>query len=115
MTDLIPEKYREDEEIIRLTVEQIRKDLGTWCPEFRFSGQKNAIFDELAVQIADTLKLIRKSNPSVLKVILYQVDLKESLVPSASGRDSYFILAEKVIQREFQKVLTRRFFSGGTK
>ena len=111
MTDLIPEKYRDDEEIIRLTVEQLIKDLGSLSQEFLFSGQKTTMFEELTFQVAEVLGKIRKSNPALLRVLLYRVDLKENEVSGSTDPNSLKILAEKIIQREFQKVLTRRFFS----
>jgi len=110
---MIPEKYRGDEEMIRLTVEQIKKDFGNHLPDPVFSGQKEKLFDELALQISTALKDIYKSNPALFKVILYRVDVKESDIPAALGSASLQVLSERIIQREFQKVLTRRFFSGG--
>ena len=111
VTDLIPEKYRDDEEIIRLTVEQLTKDLGSLSPEFVFSGQKDTMFVELAIQVAEVLARIRKANPALLRVLLYRVDIREGEVSGSADPNSLKILAEKIIQREFQKVLTRRFFS----
>lgn len=111
MTDLIPEKYRDDEEIIRLTVEQLVKDLGSLSPQFLFSGQKSTMFGELAIQVSEVLVKIRKSNPALLRVLLYRVDIRESEVSGSADPNSIKLLAEKIIQREFQKVLTRRFFS----
>lgn len=111
MTDLIPDKFHADEEIIRLTIEQLSKDLGSFCPEFHFSGQKTAVFEELAIQVTEVLKQIRKENPSSLRAILYKIDVRENEVAATSGPDALKSLAERIIQREFQKVLTRRFFS----
>lgn len=108
---MIPEKYHDDEEIIRLTIEQLIKDLGSLSPEFVFTGQKTTMFDELAIQVAEVLGKIRKSNPALLRVLLYRVDIRESEASGATDTNSLKILAEKIIQREFQKVLTRRFFS----
>ncbi len=115
MTDLIPEKYRDDEEIIRLTVQQLIKDLGSLSPEFLFSGQKTTMFEELAIQVAEVLGKIRKSNPALLRVLLYRVDIRESEISGSADPGSLKTLAEKIILREFQKVLTRRFFSEGGK
>jgi hypothetical protein len=112
VTELIPEQYRKDEEIIRLTIEQIKKDFGTQLPELTFSGDKSLLFDELSKQISDALKATRKTNLTAFQSLLYRVDIKESVVAETSAaKDSFFALAEKIIQREFQKVLTRKFFS----
>src|SRR5437899_3214109 len=109
---MIPEKYRHDEEIIRLTIEQIKKDFGEHLPELVFSGIKTALFEELSTQLSEVLKNIRKNNPSAFRSLMYRVDIKESeVVKTSSAKNSFEALAEKIIQREFQKVLTRKYFS----
>ena len=111
MSDLLPKEYRGDEELIRLTVEQVKKDFGSHLPGLQFSGQKELLFDELAAQIQTALRHIQKSNTALFRVILYRVDIRESDIPDLNQQNAYFSLAEKIVQREFQKVLTRRFFS----
>jgi hypothetical protein len=111
VNELIPEKYPEDEELIRLTIEQLRKDFGSHFPAFHFSGQKEKLFGELTVQVAEALQEVRRTNPVFLKVILYQVDVPESVANALKEQKDCFSLAEIVIQREFKKVITRRFFS----
>ena len=110
-----------DEEIIRLTVEQIKKDFGTYLPELTFSGNKVALFKELTEQISNALKVIRKNNTVAYRSLLYKVDIRESEVSKLESENagrlpatpgSFFeVLAEKIIQREFQKVLTRKYYS----
>ncbi len=111
MTELLPEKYRNDEEIIRLTIEQIKKDFGTSLTELIFSGKKEFIFDELTGQITKALSLLRKNNSIAFQSLLYRVDVTEATVAKLPREDFFQSLAEKIIQREFQKVLTRRFFA----
>ncbi|CAN5424365.1 hypothetical protein BH11BAC1_BH11BAC1_03570 [soil metagenome] len=108
----MPEKYRDDEEIIRLTIAQITKDFGAHFSEPHFSGVKEQLFHELTLHIADALTTIQKSNPVLLKAVLYQVDVHESEIPAVFEPQSIYALSERIIQREFQKVLTKRFFSG---
>src|SRR5438034_754662 len=101
------EEYMHDKEIIRLTIEQIRKDFGSYLPEIVLSGNPSFIFEELKNQIEPVLKSFRKRNRSILRSLLYKIDIKESDISSTSPAD----LAEKIIRREFQKVLTRKYFS----
>ena len=110
MDDRIPDAWREDEEIIRLTIEQIRKDLGSGLPELVFSGDPSSVFEELTLQLTPYLKSLYQTGYSRLQGVLYRVDI--------TGRDRqpypahYFEeLARRVIRREFQKVLTRKFHS----
>jgi hypothetical protein len=111
VTESIPEKFREDEELIRLTIEQLKKDFGTSFPELNLSGQKDKLFHELAVQIAESLVEIRKKNPQLLNGILYRVDVTEKQIEGVKNQKDCFLLAEILIQREFKKVIIRRFFS----
>jgi len=112
---LIPEKYRKDEQIIRLTIEQIIKDFGSLLPELVLSGNNSTLFDELTTQISAALQQIGKSNRTGFQSLMYRVDIKErDFIKLSSGKKSFDELAEKIIQREFQKVLTRKYFSKKT-
>lgn len=109
---MIPEKYREDEELIRLTIFQLKKDFGSHFPEMQFSGRKDRLFDELAEQLAESLNKIRVHNQAIFKSILYRVDVSEKETASLTDKKNYLALAEIIIQREFKKVIIRRFFRG---
>ena len=111
VSEFIPEKFHEDEELIRLTLAQLQKDFGSPFPELKFSGQKNLLFFELAVQIAESLAEIRKKSPVLFNAILYRVDVTEKETAGIKDQKDCFLLAETVIQREFKKVIIRRFFS----
>jgi hypothetical protein len=106
----LPEKYKEDEEIIRLTVEQIKKDFGTYLPQLDFSGNKSDLFNELSKQLSDSLEDIYKNHKTAFQALFYRVDITESVARKAMGV-SFNTLADKIIQREFQKVLTKKYYS----
>lgn len=107
---MIPEKYRHDAELIRLTIHQLRKDFEPHLPEFNFSGSDGMLFDELTAYVAEAVRAIRKKNPAHFRSLLYRVDISEREMENLPDGDA-IALAEKIIRREFQKVLTRRFFS----
>lgn len=109
---MIPDKYREDEELIRLTIAQLKKDFGTHFPELQFSGRKEVLFDELAEQLSETLQNIRVHNPAIFKAILYRVDVSEKQTAGLTDKKNCLALSEIIIQREFKKVLIKRFFRG---
>ena len=111
MNELIPDKYREDEELIRLTIEQLKKDFGSHFPALQFSGQKAMLFAELSTQVAQFLSQIKRTNPILFQSILYRVDVPEREATAFKVQKDCFLLAEFIIQREFKKVITRRFFS----
>lgn len=110
--DMIPAEYKDDEEIIRKTIEQVKKDFGTLLPELKFSGSKKMLFEELAVQVEQALYHIHKSSPMRFKSVLYRVDVSEKEIRPFLARNDYRGISETLIRREFGKVLTRRFFKG---
>ena len=112
MDSLVPEKYHEDQEIIRLVVEQIKKDFGTAIDELIFSGITSSLYGELVSQLAVSLKKVSSTNLILFRSILYRVDVSERDFPSKSSPEAFERLAETIVRREFQKVLTRRFFEG---
>ena len=91
-------------------IEQIKKDFSTLLPEFVFSGIKSELFSELSQQVSDALENIFKNHKSTFQALLYRVDITESDARRAM-KISFDALAEKIIQREFQKVLTRKYYS----
>ena len=111
MNDLIPKKYRKDEELIRLTIEQLKKDFGSHLPALQFSGRKEFLFAELREQVASFLSQIKKSNHALFQSILYRVDVPERDAAAVIDQKDCIILAEIIIQREFKKVIIRRFLS----
>jgi hypothetical protein len=111
--DEIPEKYRRDLEIIRETVRQLKKDLGGEGNDFFLSGNEINAFQELKDQLIPVIENLSKGDKSVFNSLLYKIDIPEKDYMEALKRESDFpeVLAEFIIRREFQKVLTKRFFS----
>lgn len=113
--DLSPEKYRHDLAIIRDTATQIIRDFSIHGVEIVFSGNELTAWNELHTQITPILATMFANNKSGFMALLYQIDVSESKFRRAmeeGGKNDFNSrLAELIIQREFQKVLTRRFFS----
>lgn len=109
------EKYRHDLEIIRLTAEQIKKDFNVFGYEINFSGNELTAYDELKKQVAPLLFELFQKNKTVFQSLLYRIDISEKefrlLLNDPTKKDFADQLADQIIRREFQKVLTRKFFS----
>jgi hypothetical protein len=102
------QKYRTDKQIIRLTVEQLKKDFGSALTgEILLSGNDETAFEEIKNQLIPVLKSLTKTNKILLNALLYKIDIKMTDISSLSPAE----MAEKIIQREFQKILIRRYFS----
>lgn len=106
------EKYRYDFEIVRLTAEQLIKDLQTFGIEIVFSGDPLSAYRELLNQIKPILRDLYKNQPSTFQALLYRIDINEKKYRQLSQGENFLDrLAEEIVQREFQKVLVRKYFS----
>ena len=115
MNDSSLEKYRHDLAIVRETAAQVMKDFGVLGLEIRFSGDPFSAYEELKEQIAPVLFELFQNDRSRFQSLLYRIDLSEAKFRKLLGEqphsDFSYNLADMILQREFQKVLTRRFFS----
>ncbi len=109
-----PEKFRTDLEIIRETAAQVIRDFSIHKVEVVFSGNELLAYTELVAQIEPALMEMYRTNRLGFQALLYQIDIPEPafkrLLKESNSDDFAHQLAELIIQREFQKVLTRRFF-----
>jgi hypothetical protein len=108
------DKYRHDLEIIRLTAAQVIKDFGIFGFEIIFSGNEFTAYEELQQQLAPLLLNLYNDNKSTFQSLLYRIDISETQwrkFLNTPTNDFAAQLASMVIEREFQKVLTRKFFS----
>ena len=111
----IPEKYRSDLGIIRETVMQLNRDINMDGMEVILSGNEQRAFVELKEQLIPIIDKLQKGERSFFNSLLYRIDINEKDYRAMMQNDgnTYFSdkLAELIIRREFQKVLTRHFFS----
>jgi len=113
--DSIPEKYRHDLAIIRDTANQIIRDMNVDDFEITFSGNEQLAFDELKAQLKPVIGKIYKEDSHTFRLLLYRIDINEKdfkiALAESIGSSFEERIAELIIRREFQKVLTRKFFS----
>jgi hypothetical protein len=108
------EKYKQEEEIIKLTAEQVIKDFGLFGIEISFSGISHFAYDELYDQLESEILELLQTDYRKLVSLLYHIDLSESALKEASLDQSIVkkaeIFAGKILEREFKKVLIRKFY-----
>ena len=111
--EAIPENYRKDRAVIADTVKQINKDLASEGISLILSGNDETAFDELRQQLIPIVENLIKNKKLFFQSLMYTVDISEKDLRDAlhGDGDRYGRVAELIIRREFQKVLTRRFFS----
>ena len=113
--DEIPEKYRHDVAIIRETADQIIRDLNVNGFEFILSGNQNNAFEEFKTQLSPVIKKLFNEDVHFFQSLLYRVDINEKDYKNSLS-DIHSInfeekISELIIRREFQKVITRKYFS----
>lgn len=115
MTDLHPEKYRHDLEVVQNTAKQVIRDFDLVGVEIHFSGNTQTAYAELLHQVTPALTDLYKKNQVAFNALLYRIDVDEkkyrTLQQNSQGEHFYLHLGELVIEREFIKVLTRKLFS----
>jgi hypothetical protein len=115
MTDSFPENYRYDIQIIRETAQQIVRDLNVDGFEIIFSGNLENAFVEIKTQLIPVISRIINADKSSFQALLYRIDINEKdykrILSENDSKEFQGKLAELIIRREFQKVITRKYFS----
>jgi hypothetical protein len=109
------EPYRLDLALIRETAERIIKDFDLFGFVINFSGKEDSAYQELNEQLIPVFNNLLKSNRQKLMRMLYVIDIPEEKLSSAIKKypkeNLATIISHLVIERELQKVITRRLFS----
>ncbi|WP_131838834.1 hypothetical protein [Acetobacteroides hydrogenigenes] len=99
------------EEIVVDVAKQLEKDFGMWGMSISFSNDIPRAYEELYVQVYNHIVALGVGDTSRLKNLLYQVDINVAGVLRQKVEGSLEEeLAHKIIERELQKVLLRRFY-----
>lgn len=101
-------------EIIRQTVEQIKKDFAMFGMDIHFTGNTEMAYNEMFAQLLAHISELMNSNYQKLASLLYQVDLSEYKITESEIRHPEWvrneIITELVIHRELKKVLIRNYY-----
>lgn len=99
------------EEVIADVAKQLEKDFGMWGMDITFSNNFPKAYEELYEQVYNHIMALGSGNMERMKNLLYQIDvntskfLRGTVVGSLEEE-----LAHRIIERELQKVLLRRYF-----
>ena len=110
--DLTP--YRLDLAIVRETAQRIINDFELLGIEIIFSGNKQNAYQELMNQLIPAMNTLLAKNKQKLMQVLYRIDISEEKLSKTVSKFPKVQLAEiishLVIEREIQKVITRKIF-----
>lgn len=108
------ELYKTKAEVIRQTVEQVKKDFAMFGMDVDFTGNADMAYGELFYQLTGHVSHLLEIDPHRLSSLLYQVDLGENKILESSALHPDWslpeVIAELVIHRELKKVLIRNYY-----
>ena len=94
-----------DAQVLRLVVEQLRKDLGE--PGLPAPPADQGAFEALRSAVLDVITRRSDESTHALGVVLYRVDLPERHAKAAMAHGGLPELSGKLVLRTLQKVITR--------
>lgn len=108
------EPFKAEAEVIRQTVEQIRKDFAMFGLDVDFPLNMNMAYTELFNQLDFHVSGLLTGNVQKLMALLYQIDIPEKNILKAWEAHPEFshsqVIAELVIYRELKKVIFRNYY-----
>ena len=108
------EHYRLDLAIVRETAQRIINDFELLGIEIIFSGNEKNAYEELMNQLIPAMNTLLAKNKQKLMQVLYRIDISEEKLSKTVLKFPKAQLAEVishlVIEREMQKVITRKIF-----
>ncbi|MCC7231812.1 MAG: hypothetical protein IT242_02615 [Bacteroidia bacterium] len=113
-----PDSYRQDIALVKETAQQLFRDFEIFGFEIPFSGNPFTAYQELHAAISPLMGELFRKSPGQFQAILYRIDVDESAFRKVlSEKDRLHFegaIADLILKREFQKVITRKFFSGNS-
>lgn len=107
-------EYLNREDIVRETVDQIRRDFEVFNLEITFSGRLDNVYQELLPQVKAFLEELLAGSTDQVYSLLYRIDVSDHSIIQASQELPQYthveVIAHQIIFRDLQKVLTRRYF-----
>ncbi len=104
--------YLDRAEVLRCTVEQLRKDLALGETDLACPVPGVTAFEALRDQVHPVLRMLDDRGEHALKVAMYRVDIPEAHLHRTMALGGLHALAGEVVLRALQKVLTRLRHAG---
>jgi hypothetical protein len=107
------EGYRNQDEIIKLTAEQIIRDFALFGMEIYFSGSTVNAYEELFDQLNSCIVDLISSDYRRLLSLLYHIDISEkelNIRITARPDTASDMITEMILDRELKKVIIRKYY-----
>lgn len=107
-----PGEWLDKAEVLRATVEQLRKDLSMDGDGLPLPEVGEEAFEQLRASVLPRLDDLHRSGVGALQAALYRVDIPEAHLQRTMAAGGLHTLAGECVLRALQKVLTRERFAG---
>jgi len=105
-------QYHDKLEILKAIILQLEKDTGLDYTQTPIDPDNPEFLETLRNDLSNYLKKIAGQNQTRFMHLIYRVDITQSKMNKLEmNAFYYFQLAELVLNRMFQKVITRKLFS----
>ena len=102
------------EEIIRLVVNQIVKDFGSFNIDLNISSQSGDLYSSLQNKLEIEVARIIEEDNTVFKGLLYRIDISEKEIAQyhreMPQNTFHTIISQLILHRELKKVLYREYY-----
>lgn len=105
-------RYLDRAEVLQAVVDQLRKDLSVSEEELPLPKLSERTFDLLSATVLPVLQDLQVADGHALQVAMYRVDIPEAHLRRTMGHGGLSGLADEVVLRALQKVLTRLRYAG---
>jgi hypothetical protein len=107
-----PQRYLDRADVLRTTVEQLRKDLSVTEADLPVPEVGEGAFEELRGHVLPVLQALHTKGAHALRTALYRVDIPEAHFKRTMAAGGLHALAGETVLRALQKVLVRMRFAG---
>ncbi|MFH1121341.1 MAG: hypothetical protein V1775_16095 [Bacteroidota bacterium] len=108
------EPFKAEQEVIRLTIQQIKKDFSMFGLDVDFPVDMDMIYQDLFRELEYHISGLLTRNVQKLSALLYQIDLNEKTIVKAWEEHPEFthsqVITELIIYRELKKILFRNYY-----
>lgn len=106
------EKYHDRQEILEAIIAQLEKDTGLDYTQTPIDANDPVFLENLRMDLAAYLKKIAGQNQTRFMHLIYRVDISQTKMNRLEMDEFYYHkLSELVLNRMFQKIMTRKLFS----
>ncbi len=103
------QQFDDSEELIRLTVAQLNKDMASTGFELEWKGNRIKAYTELTSQLENIIRQAGKNNPATFHFWLNRVDIPEHVMKKIMARENdRSALAKAILERTFIKIMFRK-------